>query len=136
MPVCLLITVVSTDSSWWLFLPGLLVAMVGTGILNPSISQVALTSAPPTQSGLAAGVNDLFRNAGIAVGVAALGALVPADDAFGAGSAASFVDGLHDALWVGAAVAFVAAAAAALLIRERRSTAVNERDDAVLNPVC
>ena len=34
-------------------------------------------------SGLAAGVNDTFRQAGIAVGVAALGALVPAAHAFG-----------------------------------------------------
>ena len=74
------------DSSWWLFLPGLLVAMVGTGILNPTVSQVALSSVPPEQSGLAAGVNDMFRQAGIAVGVAALGALVPAGAAFGDGS--------------------------------------------------
>jgi EmrB/QacA subfamily drug resistance transporter len=130
-----LLTLVSADSSWWLFLPGLLVAMVGTGILNPSISQVALTSAPPTQSGLAAGVNDLFRNAGIAVGVAALGALVPADAAFGTGSPTAFVEGLHDALWAGAAVALAAAVATAVLIRERRSVPVNERDDAVLDPV-
>ena len=73
-----LLTVLAVDSSWWLFLPGLLVAMVGTGILNPTISQVALSSAPAEQSGLAAGVNDMFRQAGIAVGIAALGALVPA----------------------------------------------------------
>ena len=73
-----LLTVLGADSSWWLFLPGLLVAMAGTGILNPIVSQVALGSAPPERSGLAAGVNDMFRQAGIAVGVAALGALVPA----------------------------------------------------------
>ena len=93
------------DSSWWLFLPGLLVAMVGTGILNPTVSQVALSSAPPEQSGLAAGVNDMFRQAGIAVGVAALGALVPAGAALGDGSPQSYVDGFHDALWVGAVLA-------------------------------
>jgi EmrB/QacA subfamily drug resistance transporter len=115
-----LLTVLGTDSSWWLFLPGLLVAMIGTGILNPTISQVALSSAPPEQSGLAAGVNDMFRQAGIAVGVAALGALVPAGAAFGDGSPQSYVDGFHDALWVGAVVAAAAAAATALLIRGRR----------------
>ena len=37
-----LLTVVGADTSWWLFLPGLLVAMVGTGMLNPAVSQVAL----------------------------------------------------------------------------------------------
>jgi predicted MFS family arabinose efflux permease len=79
-----MLTVLDSDSSWWRFLPGLLVAMVGTGILNPMVSQVALSAAPPAQSGLAAGVNEMFREAGIAVGVAALGALVPAGAALAA----------------------------------------------------
>jgi EmrB/QacA subfamily drug resistance transporter len=112
-----LLTIVAVDSSWWSFLPGLLVAMVGTGVLNPMISQVALSSAPPERSGLAAGVNDMFRQAGIAVGTAALGVLVPAAAAFGGGSPQSYVDGLHDALWVGAVLAAAAAAATAMLIR-------------------
>jgi EmrB/QacA subfamily drug resistance transporter len=115
-----LLTVLGVDSAWWLFLPGLLVAMVGTGILNPTVSQVALSSLPPEQSGLAAGVNDMFRNAGIAVGVAALGALVPASAAFGDGSPQSYVDGFDDALWVGAVLAVAAAVATALLIRPPR----------------
>lgn len=115
-----LLTIVAVDSSWWLFLPGLLVAMLGTGMFNPAVSQVALSSAPAEQSGLAAGVNDMFRQAGIAIGVAALGALIPAGAAFGGGSPQSYVDGLHDALWVGAALSLAAAAAAALLIRGHR----------------
>jgi EmrB/QacA subfamily drug resistance transporter len=115
-----LLTILGVDSSWWLFLPGLLVAMVGTGMLNPIVSEVALGSAPPEQSGLAAGVNDMFRQAGIAVGVAALGALVPAGAALGRGDPQSYVDGFHDALWVGAALAAAAAAATAMLIRGRR----------------
>jgi hypothetical protein len=60
------LTVMRADSSWSSFLPGLLVAMVGTGILNPIVSRVALSSASPEQSGLAARVNDMFRQAGIA----------------------------------------------------------------------
>ena len=62
----------------------------------------------------------MFRQAGIAVGVAALGALVPAGAALGEGSAQSYVDGLHDALWVGTVVALAAAIATALLIRGHR----------------
>ena len=115
-----LLTIVAVDSSWWLFLPGLLVAMLGTGMFNPAVSQVALSSAPPEQSGLAAGVNDMFRQAGIAVGVAALGALVPAGAAFGDGAPQSYVDGMHDALWVGAVLATASAGATALLIRGPR----------------
>ena len=93
-------------------------------MFNPAVSQVALSSAPAEQSGLAAGVNDMFRQAGIAVGVAALGALVPAGAAFGDGSPQSYVDGFHDALWVGALLSLAAAVAAALLIRGPRREAV------------
>jgi hypothetical protein len=78
---------------------------------------VALGSVPIEQSGLAAGVNDTFRQAGIAVGVAALGALVPAGSALGGGSPDHYVSGLHDALFAGAGLAAVAAVAAAVLIR-------------------
>ena len=109
-----LLTLLEAGSSWWLFLPGLLVAMVGTGMLNPSVSQVALSSVPPEQSGLAAGANDMFRQAGIAVGVAALGALVTGGE--------TYVDGFHTALWAGAAVAARrAAVATALLLRAPRT---------------
>jgi EmrB/QacA subfamily drug resistance transporter len=124
-----LLTLLEADSSWWLFLPGLLVAMLGTGMFNPALSQVALSSLPPEQSGLAAGVNDMFRQAGIAVGVAALGALIPAGAAFGDGSPQSYVDGFHDALWVGAVLALAAAVATAVLLRGNR--AVMPRDVAL-----
>jgi EmrB/QacA subfamily drug resistance transporter len=115
-----LLTIVGVDTSWWLFLPGLLVALFGTGMFNPAVSQVALSSAPVEQSGLAAGVNDMFRQAGIAVGVAALGALVPASAAFGDGSPQTYVDGFHNALWVGAVLAGACAVASAVLIRPAR----------------
>jgi EmrB/QacA subfamily drug resistance transporter len=114
-----LLTVAAVDSSWTVFLPGEIIALIGTGIFNPAVSQVALGSAPPEMSGLAAGVNDTFRQAGIAVGVAALGALVPAAHAF-VGDAQTYVDGMRDALWVGAAVCVAGAVACAALLAERR----------------
>ena len=67
------------DSSWTVMLPGPARRLVGTGLFNPALTNVALGSVPREQSGLAAGVNDTFRQAGIAVGVAALGALIPAE---------------------------------------------------------
>ena len=98
-------------------LPGELVALIGTGLFNPSVSaRRARLGARCEQSGVAAGVNDTFRQAGIAVGVAALGALIPAQSALGGGGAAAYVDGLHDALLVGAGLAAAGAVAAALLI--------------------
>ena len=114
-----LMTLATADSSWTALLPGMLLAAVGTGLFNPSVIAVALGSVPVEQSGLAAGVNDTFRQAGIAVGVAALGALVPANSALGGGSPVKYVDGLHNALFAGAGLAAVAAVAAAVLIGRR-----------------
>ena len=74
------------ESSWMVLMPGFLVASVGSGLFNPALTNVALSSVPQDQSGVAAGVNDTFRQAGIAVGVAALGALIPSEDAFGGGT--------------------------------------------------
>jgi EmrB/QacA subfamily drug resistance transporter len=108
--------VATAESSWVALMPSFVIAMVGTGMFNPAVSAVALGSAPARQSGLAAGVNDTFRQAGIAVGVAALGALIPAGDAFG-GSADAYVSGMHDAMIAGAALAAVGAVASWRLIR-------------------
>jgi len=119
-----LMTLAGETSSWAVTLPGILVACIGTGLFNPAVTNVALSSAPIEQSGLAAGTNDTFRQAGIAVGVAALGALIPAEHAFG-GSAAEYVSGLHDALWVGAAVALAGAVTAAALISKRYGAAAD-----------
>jgi hypothetical protein len=113
-----LFTLAGVDSSWTIILPGTLVALIGTGFFNPALSAVALGTVPTEQSGVAAGVNDTFRQAGIAVGVAALGALVPAQAAFG-GSPQQYVNGLHDALLAGAALAAAGAVAAWLLISPR-----------------
>ncbi len=109
------------DSSWTILLPTLLIGSIGTGFFNPALSGVALSSVPEHMSGLAAGVNDTFRQAGIAVGVAAFGALVPADSALGHGSAADYVSGLHAASLAGAALAGIGAVAAAALIGVGRS---------------
>ena len=118
-----LLTLAGVTSEWWIVLPGAVVALIGTGLFNPAVTNVALTSAPLEQSGVAAGVNDTFRQAGIAVGVAALGALIPAENALGGGSPQGYVDGMHDALWAGAGLALVGAIAAALLISKKYGAA-------------
>ena len=127
-----LMTLAQADSSWAVLLPGVTVALIGTGMFNPSVSAVALDAVPPEQSGLAAGVNDMFRQAGIAVGVAALGALVPAGDLLAGGSSAEYVDGMHVALLAGAGLAAAGAIAGALLIRPSRSAQPLARAHAVL----
>jgi EmrB/QacA subfamily drug resistance transporter len=116
-----LMTLAGVDSTWLALLPGLLVVCVGTGLVNPALASVALGSVETTQSGLAAGINDAFRQGGIAVGVAAFGALFSASAALGHGSPEEYVTGLHHALLIGAALALVGGIATSRLIPLRRA---------------
>jgi EmrB/QacA subfamily drug resistance transporter len=111
-----LMTIAGSHSSWTALLPGELVVCFGTGLVNPALAAVAMGSVSERQSGLAAGVNDAFRQTGIAVGVAAFGVLVPATAALGHGSPEAYVAGWHTALLVGTAVATAGALAAAVLL--------------------
>src|SRR3954469_14678052 len=124
--MALLAVMTTATSSWVLVLPGTVIALIGTGLLNPSGTAVALGSVPPEQSGLAAGAMDTFRQAGIAVGIAALGAMIPASAGLGAADPSGFVDGLRTALYAGAGLAAVGTVASALLIGSRRRAADHE----------
>jgi EmrB/QacA subfamily drug resistance transporter len=116
----LLMTMAGVGSSWTIVLPGEVIALIGTGLFNPAMSGVAMGSLPQRHSGLAAGAYDTFRQAGMAVGIAALGALIPASSALGHGNPQDYVDGLREALVVGAALAIMGAFATARLLRGRR----------------
>src|SRR4051812_23617993 len=118
-----LFTLATATSSWWIVLPGEMMALIGTGLFNPAMSNVALSVMPPEQSGVAAGAHDTFRQAGIAVGVAALGALIPAQNALGGGSADDYVAGLHHALLAGAGLAAIGPIATGVLISRRFGSA-------------
>jgi hypothetical protein len=117
-----LMTLAGVHSTWLALLPGLLVVCVGTGLVNPALGAVALGSVDSAQSGLAAGINDAFRQGGIAVGVAAFGVLVPATAALGHGSPDGYVNGLHHALLIGSALAAAGAIATSRLIPVRSTT--------------
>jgi EmrB/QacA subfamily drug resistance transporter len=71
----LLMSGIHAGDSWTGLLAGFLVAGAGVGLLNPVIADVALSVVPKEQSGMASGINDTFRQVGIAVGIAAWGAL-------------------------------------------------------------
>ncbi len=105
------------DSKWTVLLAPTLIASLGTGLFNPAASELALRALPENQSGLASGANDLFRQTGVAVGIAALGTLVPAGSALG-GDPVAYVDGFHTAAIVAAGIALVGAIGAGLLLRK------------------
>ena len=62
-------------STWTALLPGLLLTGVGIGLANPAIANIALGVVSPERSGMASGISNTFRVGGLAIGVAALGAL-------------------------------------------------------------
>ena len=71
----LLMSGLGVDSEWTALLLGFIVSGIGVGLLNPVIADVALSVVPKERSGMAAGINDTFRQVGIAVGIAAWGAI-------------------------------------------------------------
>jgi predicted MFS family arabinose efflux permease len=77
----LLMSGISADSEWTTLLGGFLVLGAGVGLLNPVIGDVALSVVPNERSGMAAGINDTFRQVGVAVGVAIWGAVFVAQGA-------------------------------------------------------
>src|SRR5512133_1823433 len=77
----LLMSGISANSEWTTLLGGFLVLGAGVGLLNPVIGDVALSVVPKERSGMAAGINDTFRQVGVAVGVAVWGAVFVAQGA-------------------------------------------------------
>jgi EmrB/QacA subfamily drug resistance transporter len=154
---------IEAGSEWTTLLGGFLVAGAAIGLLNPVIADVALSVVPKEQSGMASGINDTFRQVGIAVGIAVWGAIFvgrgadKVDALTGASAAASgerprelmeaassgnldqalaavppparegvsdaaregFLAGLNDVLTLAALIAFIGAALALWLVRER-----------------
>jgi EmrB/QacA subfamily drug resistance transporter len=68
----------SASDGWTALLPGFVLAGVGAGIVNTVVADVALSVVPKERSGMAAGINDTFRQVGVAVGIAVWGALFTA----------------------------------------------------------
>lgn len=114
-----LMTVVDVSGSEYAILPGLVVACVGAGVFNPVMSGLVLGESTADHVGLAAGINDAFRQTGIAVGVAGLGVFLPAQSMLG-GSPEEFVAGLHQALMVAALIAALGALVCAAMLPARR----------------
>jgi EmrB/QacA subfamily drug resistance transporter len=71
----MLIAGVDAADDWTGLLGGFIVAGAGIGLLNPVIADVAVSVVPKEQSGMASGINDTFRQVGVALGVAVWGAI-------------------------------------------------------------
>ena len=66
---------ISTGSSWTTLLAGFLVGGVGIGMVNAPLASTAVSVVEPRRAGMASGINNTFRQVGIATGIAGLGAI-------------------------------------------------------------
>jgi predicted MFS family arabinose efflux permease len=102
-------------SDWADTLPGLLVSGAGVGLISPALAAAMVSVLPAERSGLGSGINNTFRQTGIAAGIAGLGAIFQRHDP----GAAGFAAGLNDVFLVAAGTAALGAVAALLSIRVR-----------------
>jgi len=137
---------IKDSSGWTTLLAGFLVGGVGVGLVNAPLASTAVSVVEPRRAGMASGINNTFRQVGIATGIAALGAVfqsriashLAASGRLSAGRAsqlaqavasgggrgnalarASFISGLNEILLVAAVVLFVGGGLAFALVRRR-----------------
>jgi EmrB/QacA subfamily drug resistance transporter len=66
---------ISVDSGWTTLLPGFVVGGIGIGMVNAPLASTAVSTVRQERAGMASGINNTFRQLGIATGIAALGAI-------------------------------------------------------------
>jgi DHA2 family methylenomycin A resistance protein-like MFS transporter len=112
-------------AEWWDFaLVGL-----GAGLALTPMTATAVGAVRPERAGMASAVHNSMRQLGQVLGVAVLGALVYAGfggsapvGRLGPAAARTYVDGLHDALWVSGLALLAAAALVAVLVPRHRQS--------------
>jgi EmrB/QacA subfamily drug resistance transporter len=70
------ITPADTQSGWLALLPAFLLAGIGSGLVSPQISNVAVGTVSRDRAGMASGVSGVCRQVGTAFGIALLGAIL------------------------------------------------------------
>jgi len=118
----LLMRAVTPTSEWTVLIPGLLVGGLAIGVISPALAAAMVSVLPVERGGLASGINNTFRQLGIAVGIAGLGAIFTHHLTGGPDPRAEIVHGLDAVLAVAATVAFAAALLAWPLLGRQRST--------------
>ena len=119
---------ITVDSGWTTLLAGFIVGGVGIGFVNAPLASTAVSTVRQERAGMASGLNNTFRQLGIATGIAALGAIF--QNKAGAGglgtpghlsdaARAAFISGMNTILEMSAVVAGVGAVLAFLLVRRK-----------------
>jgi MFS family permease len=128
-------TTLGTHASFWSLLPALLLGGVGMGCTMTPVTAAAMSSVPVDKAGVGSAVLNSMRQVGGSLGIGVMGAIVAASraDSLKSGHTPSeaFVAGFHDALRVGALIAFAGAIIATAMIRKTEhhdERAAGERD--------
>jgi EmrB/QacA subfamily drug resistance transporter len=108
-------------TGWTHFIPGFLIAGMGSGLVNPPLASTAVGVVPPQDAGMASGINSTFRQIGIATAIAGLGSLFATRLAGArAGTlSATYASTLDELLLIAAIVALTAGVLAFFLIRQK-----------------
>jgi EmrB/QacA subfamily drug resistance transporter len=71
----LLMRALEPSSEWTTLLPGFIAGGIGIGVISPPLAAAMVGVLSADRAGLASGINNTFRQLGIAVGIAGLGAI-------------------------------------------------------------
>jgi EmrB/QacA subfamily drug resistance transporter len=130
---CLLLSQVNLQTTFWGLLPAFLLGGLGMSFVMTPMSAAAMGAAPVAKAGVASGVLNTFRQVGVALGIAIMGAIVTnrASAAAHAGKSGpeSFVYGLTYGMKVSAGICFAGAIAAAALVRRYRHGEEDEESE-------
>jgi len=124
----LMLTGLTTSTSYGWLLASYLIFGIGFGLVNPPITNTAVSGMPPAQAGVAAAVASTSRQVGQALGVAVIGVAATAglDGDLGRGLATSS----HPGWWI-----IVACSAAVLVLGFLSTTARAFRSAARIEPL-
>jgi EmrB/QacA subfamily drug resistance transporter len=113
---------VGLHSTFWTLLPAMLLGGLGMAMTMSPMTAAAMGAVPVDKAGVGSGVLNSFRQLGGSLGIALMGAILASYVTASPRSpegAQQFVNGLHAALLVAAAITFAAAVVAVALVRTR-----------------
>jgi len=114
-------------------LPAMLLLGVGAGLAFPALTSLAMSGAPPSESGLASGLFQTTQQVGAALGLAVLATLATTRTgdlrAGGATPDAALTGGYHLAFGIGALLVAAALVLAVTLLRPESQAAIAPAED-------
>ncbi|MDX6480148.1 MAG: hypothetical protein QOG85_658 [Gaiellaceae bacterium] len=109
-------------SNFWTLLPAMILGGFGMAMTMSPMTSAAMGAVPVDKAGVGSGVLNSFRQVGGSLGIAVMGAILASylhHKPETVGAAQDYVNGLHAALAVSAAISFGAAIVAVVLVRTR-----------------